>query len=106
MPSDQEESINANDVMIRPSSGLIGLPDGDSLALSEIINRSPVDIQTSNTLAVSECRAGEESQFEIAPGASIVMCWIPPGEFLMGSPPDRGFKRPAQSAGLAIGQRL
>lgn len=39
-------------------------------------------------LVVTERRAGEEREFEIAPGLSIVMCWIPPGEFLMGSPED------------------
>jgi formylglycine-generating enzyme required for sulfatase activity/serine/threonine protein kinase len=31
-------------------------------------------------------KAGEEQDFEIAPGTKITMCWIPPGEFLMGSP--------------------
>ena len=31
-------------------------------------------------------RAGEKRDFEIAPGVNITMCWIPPGEFIMGSP--------------------
>ena len=31
-------------------------------------------------------RAGEERDFEIARGVKVRMCWIPPGEFLMGSP--------------------
>jgi formylglycine-generating enzyme required for sulfatase activity len=31
-------------------------------------------------------RAGEEREFEIAPGVNLTMCWIPPGEFMMGSP--------------------
>jgi formylglycine-generating enzyme required for sulfatase activity len=31
-------------------------------------------------------KAGEQRDFEIAPGVKITMCWIPPGEFLMGSP--------------------
>jgi formylglycine-generating enzyme required for sulfatase activity len=31
-------------------------------------------------------KAGEERDFEIAPGVKITMCWIPPGEFIMGSP--------------------
>ncbi len=35
---------------------------------------------------VEQLKAGEEREFEIAPGVKIVMCWIPPGEFLMGSP--------------------
>ena len=30
--------------------------------------------------------AGEERDFEIAPGVKMTMCWIPPGEFMMGSP--------------------
>ncbi len=30
--------------------------------------------------------AGEERDFEIAPGMMLTMCWIPAGEFLMGSP--------------------
>jgi formylglycine-generating enzyme required for sulfatase activity len=29
--------------------------------------------------------AGQERDFEIAPGVRITMCWIPPGEFLIGS---------------------
>jgi formylglycine-generating enzyme required for sulfatase activity len=29
---------------------------------------------------------GDERDFEIAPGVKITMCWIPPGEFMMGSP--------------------
>jgi formylglycine-generating enzyme required for sulfatase activity/serine/threonine protein kinase len=32
-------------------------------------------------------RAGEEREFEIAPGVRMTMCWIPAGEFVMGSPP-------------------
>ena len=31
-------------------------------------------------------RAGEERDWEIAPGVKITFCWCPPGEFLMGSP--------------------
>ena len=30
--------------------------------------------------------AGEERDFEIAPGVKMTMRWIPPGEFMMGSP--------------------
>lgn len=32
-------------------------------------------------------RAGEEREFEIAPGVKMTFCWCPAGEFLMGSPP-------------------
>jgi formylglycine-generating enzyme required for sulfatase activity len=31
-------------------------------------------------------KPGEEREFEIAPGVTMTMCWIPPGEFVMGSP--------------------
>ena len=31
-------------------------------------------------------QAGEERDFEIAPGVTMTFSWIPPGEFLMGSP--------------------
>jgi formylglycine-generating enzyme required for sulfatase activity len=31
-------------------------------------------------------RAGEEREFEIAPGVKIKFCWCPAGEFMMGSP--------------------
>jgi formylglycine-generating enzyme required for sulfatase activity len=31
-------------------------------------------------------KAGEEKDFEIAAGMKMTFCWIPPGEFLMGSP--------------------
>jgi len=50
------------------------------------MSRSIVHIQSSKGVALPARRAGEEHEFEIAPGVKIVMCWIPPGEFLMGSP--------------------
>ncbi len=31
-------------------------------------------------------RAGEEREFEIAPGVKMKFCWCPVGEFVMGSP--------------------
>ncbi len=79
------ETPEESGLIIRPGSGLALLP-GDSPVLSEIINRSLAHIQTSKALAVTERRAGEECEIEITPGVKIVMCWIPPGEFLMGSP--------------------
>ena len=75
-------------LIIRPPTGLVSLPESGSRALSEIISRSLAHIQASRALVVSERRAGDEEEFEIAPGMKIVMCWIPPGEFLMGSPED------------------
>jgi formylglycine-generating enzyme required for sulfatase activity len=90
--------------LIVPSGrALAKVPVGDSSALSEIINRSLLHIQTSKTLEMlqhgvsqdsSACRvAGDEQEFEIAPGVRIVMCWIPPGEFLMGSPEHEEYRR-------------
>lgn len=37
-------------------------------------------------LSLAGSKAGEKRNFEIALGVKIIMCWIPPGEFLMGSP--------------------
>lgn len=73
---------------IRRESELARIPNGDSSPMSEIISRSLVHIQSSRALAAPQMKAGEERKFEIAPGVSIVMCWIPPGEFLMESPKD------------------
>ena len=88
MPPEPPTHPEESGLVIRPSTGLVSLPEGGSPALSEIINRSLVHIQASKALAIPERRAGEEQEFEIAPGVKIVMCWIPPGEFLMGSPED------------------
>jgi formylglycine-generating enzyme required for sulfatase activity len=69
MPSDPPSPTKSNDLIIRPSSGLINLSKSGT--------------------ALSEQRiGGEELEFEIAAGVKLVMCWIPPGEFLMGSPED------------------
>ena len=40
--------------------------------------------------------AGEERDFEIASGVTIRMCWIPPGQFVMGSPADEIGRRDDQ----------
>jgi len=88
MPHEPPTHPKANGLVIRPSTGLIGPPVGSFPALSEIISRSIAHIQTSRALAVSIRQPGEEREFEIAPGVMMVMCWIPPGEYLMGSPED------------------
>ena len=62
------------------------VPSGGSPALSEIISRSLGQIRKREAPATGQRNAGEECEFEIAPGVKMVMCWIPPGEFLMGSP--------------------
>lgn len=76
-----------SDLAVIPRDSL-SLPNVSTTALSEIISRSLAHIQASRIMAVPERRPGEEREFEIAPGVKIVMCWIPPGEFLMGSPED------------------
>ena len=68
----------------RPA-GLATLPPGNSPALSKIFNRSLVHLRTSQSLATRHREPGEECDSEIAPGVMMRMCWIPPGEFLMGS---------------------
>lgn len=77
-----------NALVPRPSTALASLPQGGSPAVTEIISRSLDHIQASSARILPERRAGEEQKFEIAPGVKIVMCWMPPGEFLMGSPED------------------
>ena len=42
-------------------------------------------------------RPGEEREFEIAPGVMMRMCWIPPGEFVMGSPADELGRSPDET---------
>jgi formylglycine-generating enzyme required for sulfatase activity len=40
-------------------------------------------------------KPGEEKMIEICPGENMIFCWIPPGEFMMGSPEGelgRGYK--------------
>jgi formylglycine-generating enzyme required for sulfatase activity len=85
MTSDQSKSTSSHGFIVSPSTGLMKLPDGGSSALSEIISRSLLHIKTSRDLVTPVRKAGEECAFEIVPGVKIVMCWIPPGEFLMGS---------------------
>jgi formylglycine-generating enzyme required for sulfatase activity len=77
-------------------SSLALLPKGAAPALEEMVSRSLAQIQINQTSAlgqsggelVAQLKAGDEREFEIAPGVKIVMCWIPPGKFLMGSPED------------------
>lgn len=86
MKSDQIDSDRPHGLIVSPSTGLMKLPDGGSSALSEIISRSLLHLQTRPESVVPARKAGNECEFEIAPGIKIVMCWIPPGKFLMGSP--------------------
>ncbi len=86
MPPEPPQLPEETSLIIQRGAGLVTLPHGGSPALSEMINRSLVHLQPSKALAVPERRAGDECDFEIAPGVMMRMCWIPPGEFMMGSP--------------------
>jgi formylglycine-generating enzyme required for sulfatase activity len=95
--SDSAEILQAAEetrLRIVHDSSLAILGKGAAPALEEMVNRSLAQIQTNQTSGLSRSggelvaplKAGDEREFEIAPGVKIVMCWIPPGEFLMGSP--------------------
>ena len=88
MHTEPIEPLEDAGLIVRPSTDLMILPDGGSSALSEIISRSLAHIQSRRAPEAPIRRAGEEQEFEIAHGVKIVMCWIPPGDFLMGSPHD------------------
>jgi formylglycine-generating enzyme required for sulfatase activity len=86
MPPESPTPPAETGLIIQPGAGLVTLPHGGSPALSEMICRSLAHLQTSKSLATRQPEPGEECDFEIAPGVMMRMCWIPPGEFLMGSP--------------------
>lgn len=73
-------------LLIQSQKGVVRHLNEESPILAEIISRSFDHIRPRNSPAAFCRRAGDEAEFEIAPGASIVMCWIPSGDFLMGSP--------------------
>lgn len=89
-PEDQQPRQS---LIVRPSSGLIGLPEGRSAPLEEMIQRSLDHLTASASLVVLEPRAGEERDFQIAPAVSIRMCWCPPGTFVMGIKPSKSYPR-------------
>lgn len=94
--SDSSKNFQASEetglrVVSDPSLAL--LSKGAAPALKEMVSRSLAQIQSNRTSGliqsgselVAPLKAGDERKFEIAPGVKIVMCWIPPGKFLMGS---------------------
>jgi formylglycine-generating enzyme required for sulfatase activity len=62
---------------------IIGMVFMLSLGSEEVVEANEND-----TRELTGGMAGETRDFEIAPGMEITMCWIPAGEFLMGSPED------------------
>lgn len=79
---------NENTLIISNTGGLIRRMDHQlalmNRVLGEIAERKTEII--AGATAFFGMRAGEERDWEIAPGVKMPFCWCPPGEFLMGSP--------------------
>ena len=79
---------NENQLIISNTGGLIRRMDHQL----ELMNRVLGEIAERKTEIISAApsfigmRAGEERDWEIAPGVKMTFCWCPPGDFLMGSP--------------------
>jgi formylglycine-generating enzyme required for sulfatase activity len=78
---------NENKLIISNTGGLIRKMDHQL----ELINRVLGEIAERKTeLTTGDSfigmRAGEERDWEIAPGIKMTFCWCHPGEFIMGSP--------------------
>ena len=85
MPTEPPKSPEIKSFLIRPSTGLVSVPNGGSPALSEIINRSLVHIQTSKTLGRLHRIGDHELQW---PDYQLVCFWAeqlntPPAEVLI-----------------------
>jgi formylglycine-generating enzyme required for sulfatase activity len=59
---------------------------GKTLELKTSLKPKPIVEVAPPSQSSEGNRAGGERDFEIAPGVNITMCWIPAGEFMMGSP--------------------
>ena len=86
---------NENKLIISNTGGLIRRMDHQlelmNRVLGEIAERKTEIIATGNSFLGR--LAGEEREWEIAPGVKMTFCWCPAGDFLMGSPktePGRG----------------
>ena len=80
-------SSEENKLIISNTGGLIRRMDHQlelmNRVLGEIVERK-TEITTGDSFI--GMRAGEERDWEIAPGVKMTFCWCPPGKFLMGSP--------------------
>ena len=72
MPQEPPKPPEETGLLIRPSTGLVSLPDGGSPVLSEIINRALAHIQTSKALGVLH-RIGEHELYW--PDYQLVCNW-------------------------------
>ena len=79
---------NKNQIIISNTGGLIRRMDHHlelmNRVLGEIAERKTEIIATGNSFLGR--LAGEEREWQIAPGVMMTFCWCPAGEFLMGSP--------------------
>ena len=80
-------SAEENNLIISNTGGLIRKMDHQlelmNRVLGEIAERK-TEITTGDSFI--GMRAGEERDWEIAPGVKMTFCWCPAGDFLMGSP--------------------
>jgi formylglycine-generating enzyme required for sulfatase activity len=79
---------NKNQIIISNTGGLIRRMDHQlelmNRVLGEIAERKTEIIAAGNSFLGR--LAGEEREWEIAPGVKMTFCWCPPGDFIMGSP--------------------
>ena len=79
---------NKNQVIISNTGGLIRRMDHQlelmNRVLGEIAERKTEIIRSVDSFI--GLRAGEEREWEIAPGVKMTFCWCPAGDVLMGSP--------------------
>jgi formylglycine-generating enzyme required for sulfatase activity len=89
---------NENKLIISNTGGLIRRMDHQL----ELMNRVLGEIAERKTELTTRdsfigMRAGEERDWEIAPGLNMTFCWCPPGNFLMGSPETEEGRCPTNS---------
>jgi formylglycine-generating enzyme required for sulfatase activity len=91
-------SAEENNLIISNTGGLIRKMDHQleliNRVLSEIAERK-TELTTGHSFI--GILAGEERDWEIAPGVKMRFCWCPPGEFLMGSPKTEEGRCPTNS---------
>lgn len=87
-------TVGARDFALNKAIDLLDLSDLLKLQLQthraceEVVKKSVGDNARGTSVIPARCQRfpGEECEFEIDRGVMMWMCWIPPGEFLMGSP--------------------
>jgi sulfatase modifying factor 1 len=85
-----DDKNNGSDIVANLSSDLTCSTGSKTSILTEIVNSSYANLiedKSSYSLKNGVLRPGEEREFILNRDVKIVMCWIPPGKFTMGSPP-------------------